>query len=171
LQIFSRLRSSGYLSDLEKQAGRAIRLSLFTFVLGTSTFGLFMDFILPYINENVSFIQIELWIIMTFVWYLERHHGMHAQIYSTTNHIPFYIPISITGAINLLIIFFLIEPIGVWVFPVAHGISNLLINNWWNVYLSLKSLNTNFKSFFKEYVMGSLILLTMVNFFIIIMLK
>jgi len=34
--------------------------------------------------------------------------------------------------------------------PIAHGISNLLINNWWNVKISLKSIDEGFIEYFKK---------------------
>ena len=65
------------------------------------------------------------------------------------NHEPFYIPITISGAVNILLITLLLKPLDVWAFPIAHGISNLLVNNWWNVKISLRSIDQPVLSFLK----------------------
>ena len=65
------------------------------------------------------------------------------------NHEPFYIPMTISGAINIALVLFLLKPLDVWAFPIAHGISNLVINNWWNVKISLQSIDQPVLSFLK----------------------
>ena len=86
---------------------------------------------------------------MSLVWFIDRNDSMHAQIYSTTNKIPFYITISITGIINILLLFLLIEEYGIWSFVISTAIANLVINNWWNVKISIESLNQNIRYLYK----------------------
>jgi len=146
--VFSKLRSEGKLFELTEQTSRAIFISLTIFFIGAICV-LFCPYFLRLVSSKVVFINPKLWILMVVVWALERHHAMHAQIYSTTNHVPFYVPIIISGIVNLLLAMLLLPKIGIWAFPIAQGVSNALMNNWWNVKISLKSLNQTFSSYYK----------------------
>jgi hypothetical protein len=96
---------------------------------------------------------------------------MHAQIYVTTNKIPFYKTAIITGIINICLMYLLVPKIGVWGFPVSLAIANLAINNWWNVKISLESINQKFFPFFKKSVMLPLIALILLAIIKILILK
>lgn len=149
LPVYARLRAEGKLDQLAGLTRRTMAYALYIFILGTAVIGLSADHLLLLIRSNATFVPLLFWLLMSNIWFLERHHAMHAQVYSTTNHIPFYIPISISGAINIALILLFIEPMQYWIFPMAHGISNLIINNWWNVKISLKSLNTGALSYLR----------------------
>ncbi len=148
--VFSRLRAEQNLQELKRQTASAMNKSLLVFVVGVSFTGFLAQFLLGLIESNTSFVSNPIWIAMSFIWYLERHHAMHAQVYSTTNHIPFHIPIIISGSINLAISILAVKTYGVWAFIGAHFISNLLINNWWNVRISLRSIKSGFYSYFRQ---------------------
>ena len=95
---------------------------------------------------------------------------MHAQIYVTTNKIPFYKTAIISGIFNVLFIYILLPKIGVWAFPSSLGLSNLIINNWWNVKISLESLNEKFSNYFYKSAFVPLVLLilfSLIKIFII----
>ena len=162
LPKYARLRAEGKIHELVNTVKRSITISLFTFVLGAISVALFIEPILVMIQADSSFVPISLWLLMANVWFIERNHGMHAQIYGTINHEPFYIPISITGLINIGIIVLFMNQLDVWVFPIAHGISNLIINNWWNVKISLHSLNQHAFKF-----LGSSFILPFIVFIIL----
>ncbi|MDH3999395.1 MAG: hypothetical protein OET90_11225, partial [Desulfuromonadales bacterium] len=150
LPVFARLRSQGNVDALADQSMRAMRIALFVFVFAVFLVALFGNALLVLIDSDVKLLGFGIWVSMSFVWFLERHHAMHAQIYSTTNHIPFYIPIIISGIVNLCLILMLIDKLQIWAFPIAHGISNMMINNWWNVKISLKSIDRGFIEYFEK---------------------
>jgi hypothetical protein len=108
------------------------------------------------VSENI-------WVLMMAVWFLERHHAMHAQIYSTTNHIPFYIPICLSGMVNIVLAILLSQRYGIAGFPIAHLVSNAIINNWWNVKISLRSINVNFARFFYRYLAAPFALIVLLG--------
>lgn len=147
--IFAKLRSEGKIEELAVRTAIAMFKSLSVFLVITSLALILGPIFLEYIGSNVKFIDTPIWLLMMLVMFLERHHGMHAQIYSTTNHIPFYIPILVTSVINISLAVSLVSNIGIWAFPIAHGISNLLINNWWNVKISLASLNLSLFEYYR----------------------
>ena len=128
-----------------------MRDALLVFLTGAAIIGFGADFILKVIHSNVGFIAPQMWSFMVLIWFLERHHAMHAQIYSTTNHIPFYIPICISGILNLALSILLVEKHGILAFLWAHFISNAMINNWWNVKISLQSIGVRFFTWVKTY--------------------
>ncbi len=148
MPLFARLRAEGRLEDLTRLSARAMFISLSIFIILTVSMMIFAPVLLSFIKSNVPFIDYRIWILMIIVWLLERHHGMHAQIYMTTNKVPFYIPVLITGSITIFLSLIFVKSFGIWTFPVVQGISNLLFNNWWNVKVSLQSIN---KTFFQYY--------------------
>jgi len=141
IPYFTTLRAQGDLISLASETKRSAKISLYVFVLGVIATTIMIEPILELIQSNIDFVPISMWSFIGIVWFLERHHAIHAQIYSTTNDIPFYIPVAVSGIFNVFLIFLLIDKLGYWAFPLAQFISNLIINNWWNVKISLKSLN------------------------------
>jgi O-antigen/teichoic acid export membrane protein len=157
--IFSGLRVRNKISELSSKTMLAISRSLLVFVIGISSLFFFGDYLLKLIGSETVLEAPTLIIFMGFVWFFERHHAMHAQIYSTTNKIPFYKMLIITGLINICLMYILVPLIGVWGFPVSLGLSNLSINNWWNVKISLKSINQNFWNYFSKSALVPLLIL------------
>jgi len=141
LPLFATLRAKGELNELSSITNYSIKTSLYTFVFAAFFTGLLITPSLNFINSSIVFIPYTMWGLMCIIFFLERHHAVHAQIYSTTNHIPFWVPVGISGVINMSIALFLMNKIGYWAFPIALGVSNLFINNWWNVKISLRSIN------------------------------
>lgn len=153
LPIYNKLRAENKLAELSEITKKGIILSLLVFSITTSLLAIFTEIILIRIGSNVEFVSLVFWFFMSLVWFIDRNDSMHAQIYSTTNKIPFYITISITGIINILLLFLLIEEYGIWTFVISTAIANLVINNWWNVKISLESLNQNIRYLYKTLVL------------------
>jgi len=141
MPLYAKLRAEGKITELAERTNFGIRFSLYIFILCTFIVGILSEPLLVLINANAKFVPIGMWILICSVGFLERHHAMHAQVYGTTNHIPFYLPITISGVITILLSLFLLKYIDYWAFPLAQGIANILINNWWNVKISIKSLD------------------------------
>jgi O-antigen/teichoic acid export membrane protein len=146
--LLSGLRVKNDIEDLRQVSASSMQKALLVFVIGMGGLILFGQWGMQLIGSKASLIDYRILMVMAIVWFLERHHAMHAQIYVTTNKIPFYKSAIVTGVINISLLVILLPVIDVWAFPVAQGISNLAINNWWNVSVSIKSLQTNFKQFF-----------------------
>jgi len=142
LPKYSMLRASNRLKELTSITKKNIIISLSIFVFLISIVTAYGNNILELLGSQTAFVTKEFWLLMSIIWLLERYHAMHAQIYSTTNHIPFYIPITISGIINLILLMNYIDRYDIWAILIAHGISNLIINNWYNVKISISSLET-----------------------------
>lgn len=169
IPVFSGLRVRNEIKTLSKQTQVAIFRSLMVFVFGVSCLFFLGDYLLLLIGANTKLESSMFIVFMALIWFFERHHAMHAQIYSTTNKIPFYKMLIITGLINVGLMYLLVPRIGVWGFPTALALANLSINNWWNVKISLKSIHENFWSYFSKSALVPLlllILLSLIKFFI-----
>ncbi len=160
--LYARLRASGDTGVLAARSSRAMTVALTVLIVGILALAILGDRILEVIGANISLLGGPYILAYGFVYLLERHHAMHAQIYCTTNRIPFYIPICISGIINLGLTWCLIGKFGIWSFLIAHAVSNALINNWWNVWISLRSMPENRRGAFWEpgfaVILGTLLL-------------
>ena len=164
---FAKLRAENNIQELAELALHSFRFALYLFVSGVLVIGTLINPFFSLIDSNISFIPITMWLTMGFFWLLERNHSMHDHIYSTTNHIPFYIPLLVSGTLNILIVLILLKPFDIWAFPIAHGASNMVISNWWNVKISVKSIGWKPLPFLKQslfypgiiYAVGAMIIL------------
>lgn len=163
LPKFNGLRVKGNLDTLISETAQAIFMSLLVFIVGISLLLFLGDFLLVFIDANTKLESSSFIILMGFVWFFERHHAMHAQIYITTNKIPFYKTAIISGIINVSLIYLLVPKIGVWGFPSSLALSNLVINNWWNVKISLESINQKFIPYFRKSALVPLVLLILLS--------
>jgi len=149
---FSALRANNQLAELYALTSKKLNLSLYAFIIPMFFVTIFTNPFLNLINSNVKDIPVYLFVIYLFVIFFERHHAMHAQIYMTTNDVPFYLPVIISGLINIFILYvFLSFGFSFYSMPLSLLIANALINNWWNVKKSLSSLNVSFHKYFKEF--------------------
>jgi hypothetical protein len=171
IPVFSGLRVRNQISELSDKSRSAMFKALAVFVFGISFLFFFGDYLLLLIGSNTALESPTFIVFMAFIWFFERHHAMHAQIYSTTNKIPFYKMLIISGTINICLMYLLVPKIGVWGFPTSLAIANLVINNWWNVKISLESINQKFFPFFKKSAMWPLIVLILLALFKILILK
>jgi hypothetical protein len=163
LPMLSGLRVKNEIEKLSTISANAMKKALTVFVIGMAALIFFGQYGLKFIGANTNLIDSKILILMAFIWFLERHHAMHAQIYVTTNRVPFYKSAIITGLVNVGLIWLLLPKIDVLAFPIAHGISNLIINNWWNVTLSLQSLKAGYVNFFRRSLTVPLIMLLLIS--------
>ncbi len=96
------------------------------------------------LSKDIRIIDNYLFIIMALGIVLETHHGFHANIYLSTNHVPFLWPGLISGILIILFSLILIGPLGILGIILTQFFIQLSFNNWFPVYLNLKLLNWNF---------------------------
>ena len=87
-----------------------------------------------------------LWILSLWL-FLEVHHSAHAQAYMTTNHVPFMWPALLSGAIVLGAGHFAAKAHGVVGLALVLLLVQLAFNNWYPVYLNLRSLHWQFAEY------------------------
>ncbi|RWY48112.1 MATE family efflux transporter [Mucilaginibacter gilvus] len=148
LPILTGLRIKHKIQELITLSASSMQKALLIYSLGLIVLMFLGNWGLSLIGSKAYLIDYKIIIVIGLVWFLERHHAMHAQIVVTTNKVPFYKSAIISGLINIGLVILLLPKVGIWAFPIAQGVSNLAINNWWNVKLSLDSLKTGFMSYF-----------------------
>lgn len=84
--------------------------------------------------------------------FLECHHSMNAQAYMTSNRIAFVVPSLVTGGLIFLVSLYVVVYLEKTVYAIfiVQLISQLLINNWYSVYLNLNLMNVRAKDYFRS---------------------
>jgi len=169
LPVFNGLRIKGNIDELISRTSDAMKKVLIVFVIGAGGLILLGNPILKLIHSRSQLIENHILILMCFVWLLERNHAMHAQIYITTNKIPFVLSTIVTSILNISLVVLWLPVFGVIAFPLGQGISNLAINNWWNVKLSLESMHTSIKYLKRNFAPAliALIVISIASFFLV----
>jgi hypothetical protein len=80
---------------------------------------------------------------------LEIHHSLHATIYMTTNHVPFWVPSLISGSIIVGASVIATSRYGLWGIVLPRLVIQLLFNNWYSVFLNIRSLNITLGQYVK----------------------
>jgi hypothetical protein len=93
---------------------------------------------LELLGIETRFIPLSMLLIIATTEILDLHASFHATIYSSTNHVPFVLPATISGALLLLIGFKILPTYGLLGIVAAKFIIQFLFNNWYSPYLSLK---------------------------------
>lgn len=168
MPIYSKLRIQNKIHQLYRLSCRGIKFSLLTFLLVSISIGLSAEYVLELIQANTNIVPYNLWLLMIIAWFLDRQSAMHGQIYMTTNKVPFYITYTVSGVIFISLLFITIETYGMWSPVISMLIANSIINNWWNVSISLKSLDKSFKDYFRHYLSSPLLLLVLYIIIILI---
>ena len=111
---------------------------------------LVISFALEYnlLSFNNFILEPKLLIMLILMGFLELNHGLNAQIYMGSNHIPFLFPGIISG---LLILFLQLEfaSFGVVYIILIQAIVQACCNNWFPVYLNFNKLDINFITYIK----------------------
>ena len=168
IPIYSKLRIQNKIDELYRLSCKGLKFSLLVFLFISISIGLSANYVLELIQASTNIVPYMLWLLMVIVWFLDRQSAMHSQIYMTTNKVPFYVTYSVSGAIYILLLFITIETYGMWSPVISMLIANSMINNWWNVSISLKSLNKSFNDYFRHYLSAPLLLLVLYIIIILI---
>ncbi|MDA7641988.1 hypothetical protein N8720_04105 [Candidatus Marinimicrobia bacterium] len=103
--------------------------------------------VLNFLSKDINIIDNYLFIIMSLGLLLEAHHGFHANIYLSTNHVPFLWPGLLSGIFIILVSLILIEPLGILGVVLSQFFIQLAFNNWFPVYLNIRLLKWNFSDY------------------------
>jgi len=131
LPSLARLRGEGKDSEIAVLAGRGMRLSYWTFVVGAASIHLVAPTVLPAIGSGVPWVAPSLWLLMTVAYFTERFGAMHLQLYSTTNDIQWHIANGISGSVYLVVSLLALRQFGVFAFPLGILIGYLSFYSWY----------------------------------------
>ncbi len=147
IPLMSRLRVQGKMKELISISQKGMMLSHLVFVLSVLFVSLFSKPLLEFINSNVSFVENEFWILLSFAFLIHRYGAMHMQLYLTTNHIKSHIADGISGVIFIVVTVFLIKEIDIYAFPIGMIAGYLGFYAIYSAKLSLSNLSLNFFKF------------------------
>lgn len=99
------------------------------------------------LDMKVRFLTPELIVLAALALFLEAHHSMHATIYLATSDVPFIKPALISGVAMMLLNFLFLKWGGITAIILIQLIVQLIYNNWYPVYLSLRMLKWPFKQY------------------------
>ena len=125
-----------------------IRISLTIYVF-ISLVLILTSVLFDYYNLNYL-LSTEFLSLICFMGILELNHGLTAQIYMGTNHIPFYVP-SIASGFVLIIIYFSTNNLNILTIILSQFTTQLICNNWYPSYLLKKTFKLSFIAYFKNY--------------------
>lgn len=121
-----------------KYVSSLLFLSLFIYVSGAFSIGLFGNTLLQIAHIHSFLLGSPAFALLALTLFLEMHHSMHAGIYMSTNKVPFLIPAVVSGVLILGLGFLFISKINVTGLIIIQLSVQLALNNWYPVYLSLR---------------------------------
>jgi O-antigen/teichoic acid export membrane protein len=147
IPTFSRLRIRGDIQELIKKAQRSMLLSHFVFLIGIITVGSGSELLIKYMHSHVKWVQSDIWLLLTFAYFIHRYGAMHMQLYNTTNHIKSHIADGVSGIIFILVSVLLIKKFQLYAIPIGMLAGYLGFYAWYAAFFSLKSLKVSFLKF------------------------
>jgi len=96
------------------------------------------NFSLELLGIDTRFVALPILLIVALTEILDLHASFHATTYTSTNHVPFVLPATISGALILLAGFYILPIYGLLGVVIAKFVIQWFVNNWYAPYLSLK---------------------------------
>lgn len=106
--------------------------------------------ILAVLHFKTRFVPLTILIVIAVTEILDNHSSYHASIYTSTNHVPFLLPAVLSGAMIILVGFYVLPLYGVLALVLSKLIIQSAFNNWYSVSLSLRLLHWNFFNYMKD---------------------
>lgn len=142
--------SNGDLNKINIVTFKVVRYSLFMYVIGGFFIYFFGNNLLYVIQSKTVMLGGNFLLIILLIYFLEIHQSIHAGVYITTNHVPFMIPILMSGIIIVIGNYFAVSYIGIYGVILPQLLVQIIFNNWYPVYLSLKIQELSFSDYFKR---------------------
>lgn len=139
------------MKDLRRRSSEYMFLGLGVMVAALAVVALFGNEVLTTLGIETRFMPLTILLIMAVTEILDLHASFHATIYTSTNHVPFVLPATISGALILLVGFQVISPYGVLGIVLTKFFIQFMFNNWYAPILSLKLLKWPFFKYLKDF--------------------
>jgi len=136
--VIYKLAAEKDLENLRKRSSQYMFLGFSVLVMGIVVILTGGNYALGLIGTDTRFVALGILIIIAITEVLDIHASYHATIYTSTNHVPFVLPATISGALILLVGFYVLPIYGVLGIVVAKFIIQFLFNNWYAPFLSLR---------------------------------
>ncbi len=109
-----------------------------------------LPFLLSIFDSDIGLISDQVFFIMAISLILESHHSIHATLYAVTNRVPFVWQAILSGILIFLTGIIYSVNFGILGIVITQFAVQLLVNNWYPVYLSLRMLNWPFSDYIKS---------------------
>jgi O-antigen/teichoic acid export membrane protein len=136
--VIYKLAAEKDLENLRKRSSQYMFLGFSVLVLAIVLILTVGNAALGLIGTETRFVALGILIIIAVTEILDIHASFHATLYTSTNHVPFVAPATISGALILLVGFYILPIHGLLGVVAAKFIIQFMFNNWYAPYLSLK---------------------------------
>lgn len=126
LPRFNRWWAEGRKAEMVEAAGRAMRLTLFVFVLPVILLLFWGPDLFHMLGSRTPFPSAAVWWVLGAALLVERYAAMHLQLYSTSNHIVWHIANGGTGTLTLVSAALLFQWLGLLGIPLGLLLGNIL---------------------------------------------
>ncbi len=126
------------LPTLRKKSSEYMFLGLMVLVVSSGFIILFGNPSLSLLGIETRFVPLLMLVTIAVTEILDLHASFHATLYTSTNHVPFVIPATVSGALIILVGFGVLPTYGLLGIVLAKFAIQFLFNNWYAPYLSLK---------------------------------
>ncbi len=133
--------------ELRKKSSEYMFIGFAVLIAGVLGLGLFGNSLLGVLNIETRFVPLTIFAIIAITEILDLHASFHATIYTSTNHVPFVLPATISGALIILIGFFTLPIYGLLGIVVTKFVVQWIMNNWYAPMLSLRLLKWPLRSY------------------------
>ena len=126
--------------------------------LGLSIMTVALIFLIIFGNPTLELLGIEtrfvpalILVIIAVTEILDLHASFHATLYTSTNHVPFVIPATVSGGLIILIGFGILPLYGLIGIVLSKFIIQFLFNNWYAPILSLRLMKWQFIKYLYQF--------------------
>lgn len=151
IPIVFELTAQKKIKELRAFSSGYMFFGLYILVMAYATIIIFGNSLLEFFNIEKRLIDLPILILICATMVLDLHSSYHAGIYTSTNHIPFLIPSLASGLVIFVAGILIVETRGIYGVVVVRFIVQLLFNNWYAPYLSLKLLNWRVDKYLYEF--------------------
>ena len=143
------------IQEIRNILGRTFFFSLSSISLFFLVLGIVGNPLFTVLEFQTRLLSGGLYALLCFVIVLEMHHSMHAQVYMSTNHVPFLLPSIISGALILGLDFMVVDSYGLVGLLLIQFAVQASFNNWYPVKLSCKLVGWTAKTYFLDLIKGA----------------
>jgi hypothetical protein len=128
------------LPELRKKSSEYMFLGFSVMVAGLAFVIFLGNPSLKLLGIETRFVPALMLMIIAVTEILDLHASFHSSIYTSTNHVPFVLPATISGGLILLAGFLVLPKYGLMGIVMAKFLIQFLVNVWFAPYLSLRLL-------------------------------
>ncbi|MCK5136590.1 MAG: hypothetical protein KAR19_12430 [Bacteroidales bacterium] len=126
--------------NLRKKSSEYMFIGFGVMIAGFVVLALFGNSLLEMLAIDTRFVPFGIFMIIAVTEILDLHASFHATIYTSTNHVPFVLPATISGALIILLGFQIMPLYGILGIVATKFVIQFMFNNWYAPALSLRLL-------------------------------